>query len=509
MMDRQIRRLGAFLMLLFCALFVQLNYIQVFRADDLNVRPGNSRPIDQAFSRPRGFVTTADGVVLARSVPVDSRYEFQRVFPEGELYAHLTGYFNYQFGATGVEQAYNTELSGRAPNQQVKSIGDLFVETDRTGNVRLTIRSDVQAAARAALGEQRGTVVALDPRTGGLLALWSWPSFDPNLLSSHDLESAAAVRALLEESPDEPLLPKAYRETYPPGSTFKVVTGATAVELGLVTPEAPVYPTITALDLPYTDRDLPNFGGSACGGTLNRILARSCNTSFAQMGLDLGSQALLEGAEAFGFNQRPPFDLPAVASRYPTDDFEADRNTPVLAQSAIGQNDVFATPLQMALVAAGMANGGLIMVPHVMDEIRDGEADLVDRFEVREWTRASSPSTAATMMEAMREVVRNGSATRLQIEGVDVGAKTGTAQVGSERPLRSHAWVIAWAGPPGEVPTVAVAVLVEAQDGLSEQTGGRVAAPIARQVIEAALAPMPEPPPADPATDTTTSTSTP
>ena len=180
-MDKSIRRLGAFLMLLFCALFVQLNYIQVYKAERLNVRPGNSRPIDQAFSRPRGFVTTADGVVLARSVETGDRYEFQRVFPEGELYAHVTGYFNYQFGATGLESAYNTELSGRAPNQQIKEIGDLFVERDRTGNMRTTIRSDVQQAARAALREQigdaEGTVVALDPRTGSILALWSWPSW--------------------------------------------------------------------------------------------------------------------------------------------------------------------------------------------------------------------------------------------------------------------------------------------------------------------------------------------
>ncbi len=508
-MDRQIRRLGVFLMLLFCALFVQLNYIQVYRADQLNERPGNSRPVDQAFSRPRGHVTTADGVVLARSVPVDDRYEFQREFPEGELFAHVTGYFNYQFGATGLERAYNTELAGQAPNQQIKEIGDLFVRKDRTGNVRTTLRSDVQRAARDALGEQKGTVVALDPRTGAVLALWSWPSFDPNLLSSHDLAGAAAVKQLLEASPDAPLLAKSYREIYPPGSTFKVVTGSTGVQTGMVTVDEPVYPTLTALDLPQTTRDLPNFGGSACGGTLLTILAKSCNTSFAQMGLDLGTATMRSGAEAFGFNETPPFDLPAAASRYPTEDFDAERSLPFLAQSAIGQYSVAATPLQMALVAAGIANGGVIMAPHVMDEIRDGEADLVDRWDPREWIRSVSVQTAATMQDAMREVVRAGSATRLQMDGLDVGAKTGTAQIGSEPPLRSHAWVIAWAGPAGEAATVAVAVLVEAQAGVSEQTGGRVAAPIAKQVIEAAMQPMPDPPPAQGPADSTTTTSTP
>ncbi len=505
-MDRSIQRLGVFLMLLFCALFAQLNYIQVFRADELNNRNGNSRPIDQAFSRPRGDVSTADGVVLARSVKSNDRFEYQREFPEDELYASMTGYFNYSFGATGLERAYNTELSGRTAGQQVKSVGDLFVDKDRTGNLKLTVRSDVQQAARDALGEQRGTVVALNPQTGGVLAMWSYPSFDPNPMSSHDSDVASAAKKLYEATPGNPLLAKSYREIYPPGSTFKVVTAATGVEAGAVTPSDPVYPTVTSLDLPQTDRNLPNFGGSSCGGTLFQILAKSCNSSFGQMGLDLGGPTMVQGAEAFGFNDVPPLDLPAVASRFPTGPFE--EVLPTLAQSAIGQNDVASTPLQMALVAAGIANDGVILEPHVVDEIRDGEGDLVERLDPTEWTRATNPQTADVLRQAMREVVATGSATRLQIPGVDVGAKTGTAQFGPAAPLRSHAWVIAWAGPPGQKPTVAVAVLVEGQEGASEQTGGRVAAPIAKAVIEAALRPMP-PPPADPAGGTTgSSTST-
>lgn len=497
-MDRSIRRLGAFMMILFCALFAQLNYIQVFRADDINTRAGNTRPVLQSFSQTRGIIATADGVVVARSVPSDDQFELQRQFPEGALYGHLTGYFNFSFGATGLERAYSEELSGRTARQQVKSVGDLFVDRDRAGNLKLTVRSDVQTVARDALGEQRGSVVALDPRTGGVLALWSFPSFDPNLLSDHDLETSDDNRVVLEAAPGNPLLAKPYREIYPPGSTFKVVTGTTAVEAGAVTPSEPAYPTVTSLDLPQTDRNLPNFGGSSCGGTLFEILAKSCNAAFGQMGLDLGGPALLQGAEDFGFNDTPPFDLPAVESRFTDIDFE--QNQPALAQSAIGQNDVAATPLQMALVAAGIANGGEILEPHVVDEIRDGEGDLVRRLEPTQWRRATDPQTADVMRQAMREVVATGSATRLQIDGLDVGAKTGTAQFGSGEPLRSHAWVVAWAGPPGEVPTVAVAVIVEGQEGASEQTGGRVAAPIARQVIEAAMAPLPDPPAEAPTT---------
>lgn len=490
-MDRSIRRLGGFLMLLFCALFVQLNYIQVFRANDLNTRPGNSRPVLQTFSKDRGTIATADGVVLARSVPSGDQYERQRQYPEGALYAPMTGYYNF-FEATGLERSYNEELSGRTASQQVRSIGDLFVDRDRTGNLELSVRSDVQTVARDALGERRGAVVALDPRSGGVLALWNYPSFDPTPLANHDTDDVTETKELLDAVPSNPLRARSYLETYPPGSTFKVVTGATAVDDGLVTPEAPEYPTISALDLPQTDRNLPNFNGEACGGTFFQVLAKSCNTSFAQMGLDLTGPRLLAGAESFGFNDAPPFDLPTVDSEFP--DIDWKHNQPALAQSAIGQNSVTATPLQMALVAAGIANDGVILEPHVVDEVRDGEGDLVRRLEPTQWKRAVSAQTADVMRQGMREVVATGSATRLQIPGLDVGAKTGTAQYGQTDPLRSHAWMIAWAGPPGEAPTVAVAVLVEGQEGASDQTGGRVAGPIAKAVIEAAMVPVPGPP---------------
>ena len=502
-MDRSIRRLGLFLMVLFCALFVQLNYIQVFRAEDLNERVTNERPILQSFSDDRGMIVTDDGVVLARSEPTDDRFELQRVYPEGDRFASITGYLSFVRGATGLERAYNEELAGRTVRQQVQSFADLFNDADRSGNLELSVRADVQQAAIDALGDQAGSVVALDPRSGRVLALWDFPTFDPNLLASHDIAASNDAYALLEAAAGNPLLPKTYREVYPPGSTFKVVTGSTGVETGMVTPTEPVYPTIRALDLPQTDRDLPNFGGSACGGTLYEILAKSCNTAFAQMGLDLGPDAMIAGAEAFGFNDAPPFDLPAVESRFPTDFTD---NQPALAQASIGQNDTVATPLEMALVAAAVANDGVAMAPRLVDEIRDGEGKLVEQMDDTVWRQVISPQTADIMRQAMREVVTSGSATRVQIDGVDIGAKTGTAQFGSGEPLQSHAWLIAWAGPPGQEPTVAVAVIVLGQDGASEQTGGRVAAPIARQVIEAALAPVPEPPVPAPGDDGTTTT---
>ncbi|WP_426570733.1 peptidoglycan D,D-transpeptidase FtsI family protein [Aquihabitans sp. McL0605] len=495
-MDRSIRRLGVFLMLCFGALFVQLNYIQVVRASHLNTKPDNDRAVVQAFSRPRGTISTADGVLLAKSVPSDDRYQYQRQYPEGETYAALTGFFNYSRGATGLERAYNDELSGKTAKQQLRSVGDLFVKNDRTGNLKLSVRSDIQEVAKAALGDQKGSVVALDPRTGEILALWSNPTYDPNLLASHDFKKSEAAYKLYDAAPGNPLLAKAYREVYPPGSTFKTVTGSTGVQTGQVTPDTPVYPTIRALKIPGTTRLLPNFGGEACGGTLFTVLAKSCNTSFAQMGLDLGADNMINGAQAFGFNSTPPFDLPAVASRFRTD---FTQNEAALAQSSIGQNDTVATPLQMALVAGGIANNGVIMAPHVVSEIRDSQGDLVSKHDPTQWKQAISPQTADTMRQGMREVVATGSATRLQIPGYDVGAKTGTAQFGPAAPLRSHAWVIAWAAVPGQQASIAVAVIVEDQSGASESTGGRLAAPIAKQVIEQAFKPMPAPP-----ADTTT-----
>ena len=256
------------------------------------------------------------------------------------------------------------------------------------------------------------------------------------------------------------------------------------VNTGQVTPTQPSYPVATSYTPPQTRRPLRNFGGESCGGTLFEILAVSCNSAFAQMGVDLGPARMVNGSQAFGFNARPPVDLPApAASRFPTDFTE---NLPKLAQSAVGQNDVSATPLQMALVAAGVANNGRIMAPHLLDQIRDGDGNLVRRFSPNVWMQATSPATADVMRQAMVEVVQRGTATGLAIPGMEVGGKTGTAQLGTNPP-KSHAWIIGWAGPPGD-PKVAVAVLVESQPGdVSDATGGRIAAPVAKAVMEKVL----------------------
>ena len=480
-MIKEIRRLGILLMALFIALFLNVTWLQVVRSDELANHPGNTRRAVRDFSRARGAITTADGAVLAESVPSDDSFKRLRRYPEGELFGHITGYLSFKYGVEGLERTYNDELTGRDIRVRLNSIGDAFTERSSTADVILTIRKDVQEVARAQLGNRRGAVVAVDPRSGAVLAMWSFPSYDPNPLAGHDMKAVTQAWDLLQVAPHNPMLPRAYRQRYAPGSTFKVVTATAAVERN---PElaGKSYPPEKTLDLPQTDRDLPNFGGGTCGGPLPELLRVSCNTGFARLGVELGAEALSGEAQDFGFNDRPPLDLPAVARSVFPEASAFERNIPALAYSAIGQQDVAASPLQMALVAAAIGNGGVVMKPHVMAEIRDEDAEVLKRYSPELWTQATSPEVAAAVRDMMVNVVARGTGTRAQIPGVNVGGKTGTAQtVGAN----AHAWFIGFA--PAEAPEVAVAVIIESQDGISEATGGRLAAPIAQAVMRAVL----------------------
>ena len=484
-MNKQIRRLGVGLLACYVLLFVQLNVLQVVRADSYNANPLNTRQVVRDFSRPRGLIQTADGVILAQSVPSNDRYNFQRVYPTKDLFADVTGYFAFTFGSDGVERSYNDVLAGRTDQQRIISWNSFFEDQITTADVTLSLRADAQTVAKDQLGDRQGSVVALDPRDGAILAMWSFPSYDPNLLATHDFKAADTARKFLLQAPGKPLVPATYRERYFPGSTFKVVTASAGLQSGQVTPTSPVYPQAESYTPPLTTNPIENFGGEVCGGTLFNILAVSCNSAFAQMGVDLGPEVMVAQAQAEGFNSKPPIDLPApAASFFPPVAF-FDQNTPALAQSAIGQNDVQASALQMALVAAGVANGGVIEQPHVMQEVRNSDGEVIDQGAARFWTRPLSEENAKTMNAAMVNVVEHGTATRMKIPGVLVGGKTGTAQLGSDPP-RSHAWIIGFA--PADNPRVAVAVVVLNQSGANESTGGRVAAPIAKAVMQTILA---------------------
>jgi peptidoglycan glycosyltransferase len=349
------------------------------------------------------------------------------------------------------------------------------------------VRADLQTKAREQLGQRRGAVVALDPQTGAVLALWDYPSYDPNALATHDFQAARQARAFLQpDSPDSPLVATSYQDRAFPGSTMKVVIGSSGLKFGVVSQDEPSYP----VESEYPPPDgAPIANSHTCGGTLFEILAESCNSSFARMAVEnLGEDQTRAGAEAFGFGEAPPIDLPdPVASHFPSA-AELQGSDAFLAQSAIGQFSVQATPLQMAMVAGAVANDGVMMEPYVVDELRDGDGDVVDSHDDTVWRQPIDADAAGIMQEAMRGVVDHGTATNLQgIGDLDVGAKTGTAQLGSDPPS-SHAWMIAWAGPPGGDPEIAVAVLVEAQPGVgSEATGNSEAGPIARCMIATAM----------------------
>lgn len=482
-MNRSIQRLGVVMLLLFGAVFVQLNVLQLLKADEYAADPRNTRRIVRDFSEPRGTIQTADGTVLARSKPVDDQFERLRVYPQGSLFSQVTGFFSFTYGTDGVERQYNDALTGREAEVRFRNVGDLFLENRPTANITLTLVQSVQRAAAQALGQRLGAVVALDPTTGGILALYSWPAYDANKLAVHNQQAvqAAGKRIFARGGPGTA---RAYRERYFPGSTFKIVTAAAGLESGKITPTSPVYPVLRALDLPDTDRDLQNYGGGSCGGALVHIIQVSCDTAFAQMALDIGAQDMVRGAQAFGFTQVPPIDLPGSAASHFPEPGAFTRDRPALAQSGIGQRDVQATPLQMALVAAAVANGGVIMAPHVMAEIRDDEGEVVQRAEPTPWRTALTADDAAILKDAMVAVVTAGTGTRAAIPGVAVAAKTGTAERTSGG--ITSAWMIAFA--PADAPRVAVAVFLEGTDQTGSLIGGVHAAPIAKAVLEAALA---------------------
>lgn len=477
-MNKQIRKLGIVLVGLFVILFAQLNNVQILRASDLADNPLNNRKAVRDFSTPRGAILTADGTEIAKTIPVNDVYEQQRQYPEGELFGHLTGFFSFTFGNDGLEKVYNDDLAGKT--HTLRNIDDLLTDRVRSNNLTISVTKQMQEAAKAGLGDRKGAVVALDPKTGAVLAMYSNPGYDPSPLASHDFDEVRKARSALLADKDKPLLPRAFRESYAPGSTFKVVTSTAAYEKApqLTTRR---YPTLVQMPLPDSDKSLRNFGGERCGGTIADLLRVSCNTGFAQMGIDMGDKLSDQAAE-FGFNQVPPLDESSVAkSRFPSAD-TLRRNKPSRAYSAIGQEDVSATPLQMALVASGIANKGQIMTPTLMKEIRDSGGDVVRKANYKPWKRASTPENADRVKDLMVGVADRGTATGARIPGVKVAAKTGTAQTGDDR---LHAWLISFA--PADDPKVAVAVILENQPGFDDTTGGRLAAPIAQQMMKTAL----------------------
>ncbi len=496
-------------MVAYLVLFAQLNNLQFFRAERLTTHASNSRPLVADFGAARGEIRAADGTVLARSVDLDDgAFERRREYPTGDLFAEVTGFFSFDSGADGLEQTWDEELRGDR-NQLEDGLRELLGGESTTADVNTTLSVEIQTAARDALGDRRGSVVVLDPQSGAILSLWSWPSYDPNPLASTVSSEARAARSTLLADPLNPLLPRTTRELFFPGSTFKVVTATAAIEAGVAQLDSPVFAEIDSYTPPLTNNPLSNFGEGLCGGPLRDLIRRSCNAGTAQLAVELlGADALVGTAEDFGFGAVPPIELPRVEASIMPDDFGAslgqtveispdllsqlDRipevpltdDMPSLAQAAVGQFEVKATPLQMALVAAAIANDGEVPNPHVVQTVVDSEGSVVHQADLDPWRRAMSQPTSLEMREAMIGVVESGTAQGLVLDGLTIGAKTGTAQIGASLE-ETHAWIIAFAGERVDRPSVAIAVIVEADETIGEQTGGRVAGPVALEVLEA------------------------
>jgi peptidoglycan glycosyltransferase len=486
-MNRQIRLVGLGMMALFIALFVQLNYLQVVHAKALESNPLNGRAVVREYTTKRGDIVSADGVTLADSVPTKDQFKYLRQYPTGSLFEQITGFWSFTYGADGVERTYDKVLTGGSSPfhlpTSLSGLKQLFTTHDTSQTLTLTVLDKLQALAQKELAGRTGSVVALNPKTGAILAMYSNPTFNPNLLSSHNLAQVQAAYKALQTVPGGVLAPGAYRQRWFPGSTFKIITASTIYD-HQPSLTSKTYPVLAALPLPQTTNLLHNFAGERCGGQLLALFTVSCDTGFGQIGLDLGANSLSSEARSFGFDQTPPIDLPFPAqSSFPAaGSFTHD--LPGLAYSAIGQQDVQATPLEMALVAGAIADGGTIMTPHVLEKVTNSQNQVVSTYQPKPWLQATSAATAAQVTQLMISVVNspNGTGVAARLPGIQVAGKTGTAQTGTNH---IDAWFAAFA--PAQNPEIAVAVVLPDQPPQNEYQGGTLAAPIAKAMIQAYL----------------------
>jgi peptidoglycan glycosyltransferase len=478
-MNGPVRRLSIGIFTGFLALLLAVTWIQVINADALKADPRNSRPALSDRGKERGLMVSIDGTVVARSVedPEDPR-SFVREYPEGEVFAHVVGYNSFLVGSSGLENAYAQELRSKR-DLTISDLVTVILGRDlRPQSLELTIHADLQQAAYEALGGLKGGIVALDPRTGAILAAASSPSFDPAPLIGAD--AAAAWEALLAD-PNGPLLDRATREIYPPGSSFKTVVAAAALDTGAAEPNTQ-FPDPVEFALPGSTATISNAGGGVCNNgesiTLLQAFVVSCNTVFADLSVRLGAEDIGITAQALGFNTEIPFPWTVPEASYPVEALSED--PAALAQSGIGERDVRAAPLHMAMVAGAIANQGVTPTPYLVNRIFDAEGNTVEDFEPTPMGRAMAPATASVLTQMMERVVTEGTGRNAAVPGIRVAGKTGTSMGPEGLP---NPWFIGFA--PIEEPSIAVAVLLEASSELGESaSGGGVAAPIAGDLIQ-------------------------
>ncbi|MEV1107107.1 MULTISPECIES: peptidoglycan D,D-transpeptidase FtsI family protein [unclassified Micromonospora] len=496
-MNAPLRRVGVVVMVLFGLLFANLNWIQAYKADEYRTSDYNGRVQVADYKRKRGNIE-AGGTALATSKETTGKLKFQRTYPGGAKYAHVLGYKPVNLADTGIEQLENDFLAGTSDQLIGDRFKDMFTGDETAGgNVLLTLSKRAQDVAYDQMRNnqveaKRGAAIAIDPRTGAVQALVSMPSFDPNPLVSHDTTAAAAEINKLEQNPDGPLKNRALSETLPPGSTFKIVVAAAALENG-VTKSTPI-PAGSSYTPPTSGSPIRNAAASICPEpqvTLQEAVTESCNTGFAQLGVRLGADKVKEKARQFGFEQEDltvgqlgEGGLRTAASR--TGDMQnpdGSTDPAALAQSSIGQNNVRMTPLQGAMIAGAVANGGSQMRPYLVRQLlAPDRTTSYYTAKARELRQPVEPQVASDLRDMMVSVVQKGTGQKAAISGYTVGGKTGTAQSAPDRP--DHGWFIGFALDKNGNPVSAVCVVLE-QAGSG---GSAEAARIGGQIMRAAIA---------------------
>ncbi|MGV9449814.1 peptidoglycan D,D-transpeptidase FtsI family protein [Streptomyces sp. NPDC003635] len=486
-MNKPLRRIAIFCGLLILALLVRNNYLQYVKADDLADDDDNRRVNIERYSTPRGDIIV-EGKAITGSVESKSGdYKYKRTWTNGPMWAPVTGYSSQAFGANQLEKLEDGILTGNDDRLFFRNTLDMLTGKPKEGgSVVTTLNAAAQKAAYEGLGDKKGAVAAIDPATGKILALVSTPSYDPSKFAGTGDSDAKAWNAVQKaNNPDDPMLNRALRETYPPGSTFKVVTAAAALENGEVSGIDDATKAPDPYQLPGTTTDLTNEHGECKNASLKYALMVSCNTVFAKLAHDVGNEKMIEQAEKFGYND-DELDTPvrAAASVYPED------NDPQNAMDGIGQASNRATPLQMAMVASAVANDGKLMKPYMVDQLKAANLDTIATTDPEELSQAVSSETAQKLQEMMETVVnaQQGTGGNARIDGVTVGGKTGTAQHGLNNSEKPYAWFISYAKLSDGSSPVAVAVVVE--DGSANRddiSGGGLAAPIARDVMKAVI----------------------
>jgi penicillin-binding protein A len=481
--NKELRRVSIVVLVMFLALFTSSTVIQVVSADELRADGRNSRTLYASYSAERGPILV-DGQPIAQSVPTDDEYKFLRTYSNGMLYAPVTGYFTLNQGNTGIEGELNDFLSGTSNSQFLDQINAILTGQNPKGAaVELTIDPVVQQEAWDAMGNLSGAVIAINPKTGAILAMVSKPTFDPNALAVHDTDVVIDTYNQLLDDPAGPLFNRTLAGALnPPGSTFKLVVASAALESGNYTPESE-FPNPTQLQLPQSDAVIQNSGGDDCGGTptvsIATALRLSCNIPFAQLGQALGDRVIRDQANKFGFNESVSVPLESTPSIYPR-----ALDEPQTMLSAFGQSSVRASPLQMAMVAMAIANSGTLMQPTLVESIVASDLTPLQTLTPTVFGQAISQPTAVSMTQMMVDAVSNGAGSNARIDGVAVAGKTGTAENGEGDPYTL--WFTGFA--PANDPQVVVAVVIENGGGVGQSgTGNAIAAPIAKRVLEAVL----------------------